>query len=212
LRGQAPHTSTVGTIENPRAVLTRTNAVAVERVLREQEAGRKVHLIGGGTELVSFARGALDLMNAQKRWTSHPDLQCFTSWGEVCDYVSQDEEGTDLKLNVDLINRFGAVQIINALDKRMPQERYADLVVSTAHKSKGCEWETVQLAHDFPSGIDKKGEPQPLDAEQWRLLYVATTRGQRAVDVSQVVPVTDLMDAAKLAQDEYEEPGQMALV
>lgn len=212
LRGLPTLNSVVGAVPNPRAVLTRTNAVAVERVLREQENDRKVHLVGGGGELVSFCRGALDLMNPQKRWTGHPDLQCFTSWGEVCEYTSQDEEGTDLKLNVDLINRFGAVQIINALDRRMPQERYADLVVSTAHKSKGCEWDTVELGHDFPSGVDKNGDPAPLDAEAWRLLYVAVTRAKHAVDVGSVQPINDLMEEAQLATAEYEEPGQMALV
>ncbi len=51
----------------------------------------------------------------------------------------------------------------------------SDLAISTAHKAKGLEWDRVQLAEDFPNDPDKANE------DELKLLYVAATRGRKAV-------------------------------
>ena len=169
--------STVGPLDEPRAILCRTNAKAVQTVLSAQREGRRVCLISGGGEVAAFARGALEL--SEKGWTPFPELACFSSWGEVQDYVENDPQGSDLKLLVGLVDEFGAEQILASLDRMIP-ERDASLIVSTAHKSKGREWESVQLASDFAEPKDG-GE---LSAGELRLLYVAVTRAQLRLDVS----------------------------
>jgi hypothetical protein len=174
LKGLASLHSTIEEIDRPRAILCRTNAVAVERFLSALQHGQRPHLVGGGTEVVRFARAAVDLKEG--RSTTHPELACFTSWGEVQTYVSDDPQGSELKLMVDLVDRFGAERIIRSLE-RMPREDAADLIVSTAHKSKGREWPSVKLADDFPD------EPE---TEELRLLYVAVTRARQTLDVSNV--------------------------
>lgn len=166
--------SVVEPVADPDGLLTRTNAAAVRHVLGAIEAGTPVHLVGGGGEVVAFARAARDLMSGGR--TEHPDLACFDSWTEVREYVAQDEQGGDLRLLVSLVDEFGVDVILNALD-RMPREEDAELIVSTAHKSKGREWAAVQLAEDFPA------EPT---GEELRLLYVAVTRARLRLDVSAV--------------------------
>lgn len=166
--------SRVEEVDDPDVILCRTNATAVRNFLDALAVGRRPHLVGGGKDVVAFAEGAKDLM--QKGWSSHPELACFSSWGEVQFYVEQDEQGGDLRLLVKLIDEFGADTIIEAL-RRMPNEPVADLVISTAHKSKGREWATVQIASDFPD------EPK---GEELRLLYVAVTRAKRRLDVTGV--------------------------
>lgn len=72
----------------------------------------------------------------------------------------------------------------------MPTEASADVVISTAHKSKGREWQSVQLAGDFPD------EAAGSDAEL-RLLYVAATRGRLELDVSQtILGVEEVVDVS----------------
>jgi hypothetical protein len=164
--------STVEQVDAPDVILCRTNATAVRHVLASIAAQRTVHLVGGGREVIEFAKAAQKLM--EQGWTEHPELACFASWGEVQDYVEQDEQGGDLRLLVNLIDEFTAAVIIEAL-QNMPREADADLIVSTAHKSKGREWDTVQLADDFPA--------EPKDAEL-RLLYVAVTRARLTLDVT----------------------------
>lgn len=185
LRGLEAIRSTVAPLSAPRCVLSRTNATAVNRVLAEQKAGRHVHLLGGGTEVVNFAKAAADLQAGRSTW--HPELACFTTWGEVQAYVEQDPQGSELALLVGLVDTYGVATIIEALERMCP-ELAADVVVSTAHKAKGREWATVQLADDFPDprlSFDAMVDPRLAEPEL-RLLYVAVTRAQEVLDVSRV--------------------------
>ena len=51
-------------------------------------------------------------------------------------------------------------------------EKEADIIISTIHKSKGREWDSVLVENDF--NISEK-----TSDEEWNLLYVAITRAQK---------------------------------
>ena len=182
IRGYSMIDSKVQFIDHPNVFLTRTNAVAVGKLLTELEHERKVHIVGGGGDVISFARAADNLKQGRK--TEHADLACFDSWTEVLEYVRDDEQGSDLKLFVDLVEQYGTEKIIAALDAMVPEDR-AELVISTAHKSKGREWNLVQLANDFPDPNDEE-RPRPVSPEELRLLYVACTRAKFELDITAV--------------------------
>lgn len=168
----------VGEIERPDVMLFRTNAKAVATALQELRAGTRVALVGGADEVVNFARSADELKNGGRAW--HPDLACFDTWGEVQDYVQNDPNGSELKLLVELCDDFGADVIVAELS-RCTDERRAELVLSTAHKSKGREWGEVALADDYPDP-----ENRDVSDEDKRLLYVAATRAKTGLDVESV--------------------------
>lgn len=178
LKGFAAIPSRLEVLPEPRAFLCRTNALAVSTLIGTIAKGRKGFLVGGGADVTAFVKAAQELQRGQA--TSHPELACFNSWGEVQEYVKEDE-GEDLKLMVKLIDEFTAEAILEALAKMPAYERDADLVISTAHKSKGREWPTVKLGSDFPSC----GDMQDADA---KLLYVAVTRAQEVLDISSCPP------------------------
>lgn len=184
--------SVVGPVADPNAILCRTNAAAVDAVLAAQQAGGRPHLVGGGSEVVSFAKAALELQQQGRCW--HPELACFDSWNEVVDYVEHDQLGGELRLMVNLVEKYGVPTILRALE-HMPLEEHATVVVSTAHKAKGREFDSVRLAGDFPQRAELPGEPAPSDAEL-RLLYVAATRAKRELDVTACSILTDPEDEA----------------
>lgn len=177
MRGLPSIPSRVAPVAEPRCYLYRTNAGAIGQVMMAVGEGKRPFLLGNIKEAMDFCKAALDLQNRMP--TSHPDLGCFSDWEEVEEYAGTDE-GADLKLMVKLVNEFGAQEIINAL-KDMPKEEDADLVVSTAHKSKGREWDTVRLGTDFPPS-NRMTDPDI------RLLYVAATRAKLVLDVSECPP------------------------
>lgn len=156
------------------AILCRTNAMAVSRLLAAIADGKRPFLVGGGSDVIAFVEAAQHLQEG--RSTSHPDLACFGSWTEVQEYSKQDE-GEDLRLLVKLIDSFGTGKILGAL-RAMPAEKDADIVISTAHKSKGREWNRVNLAADFPT------KSKCSDSDR-KLLYVAVTRAKHLLDVSE---------------------------
>lgn len=172
LTGNPAIDSKLERLDLPRAILVRTNATALTYLMALQEKGRAAHLVGGGTDLVAFARAAEELQNVGH--SSHPDLVCFDSWAAVREYVQGDEGGEDLRLMVKLTDSFGPAAIVAAIEQ-MPREERADVTISTAHKSKGREWKSVQLAGDFPQTADSG----PADL---RLLYVAVTRAKEVLD------------------------------
>lgn len=170
MRGTPSIPSRVGKVDPHDTILCRTNARSITETLLAQSDGKRVHVVGGGAEVKRFAAGAKQLIEEHR--SSHPDLACFGSWTEVLEYVESDPQGGDLRLLVDLVEKFGADEILKALEQ-MPSQAEADLIVSTAHKAKGLEWDRVLIAQDFTRYED--------DAEL-RLLYVAATRGRLVLD------------------------------
>ncbi|MFJ4009411.1 UvrD-helicase domain-containing protein [Streptomyces sp. NPDC090026] len=180
LTGYAPCTSTVGQVDNPDAILCRTNAGAMGIVMEALAAGRKTALVGGGGDIKRLAWAAEALQSGQP--TDHPEFMGFPSWDALCEYA--EEEDGSLRVLVKLINEHGTSRIVEAADG-LCSEQQAELVVSTAHKAKGREWPAVRIHSDF-----RAPKPHPetglviLPREEGRLAYVAVTRAREVLDAT----------------------------
>lgn len=168
--------SSVEEVYDPKAILCRTNAGVIQHVMQEQEKHRKVAILGRTQELIDFALACGNLQKGIR--TGHHELAPFKSWSEVKHYVERfPEETHEIKTMIDLVDRFGVDSLVNAL-KKVVSESEADVLISTAHKAKGREWETVKLAGDYL-------HPMDMDAEDLRLAYVSVTRAIRQLDMSE---------------------------
>nr|WP_281199170.1 UvrD-helicase domain-containing protein [Micromonospora pallida] len=87
--------SRVGPVDEPDAILCRSNGGAVLRVMDAIDQGRRVALVGGGTDIRRMAEAAQRLQ--AKLPTDHPELFAFQSWAEVQEYVEHDASGSDLR-------------------------------------------------------------------------------------------------------------------
>lgn len=158
----------------PKAILCRTNGEAMNQVMTLLAAGVRVALAGGGNDIRALARAAQELKSGRR--TSHPELYVFETWGALQDYVENDHAGRDLKPFVDLIDVHGPETVLEAVDA-LVEEKSCTTLVSTAHRSKGREWDSVKIAHDFQEPSD--GELSKVDG---MLAYVAVTRARRQLD------------------------------
>jgi superfamily I DNA/RNA helicase len=175
VRGNPNLASTIGRVPTPAAVLCRTNAGAVAAVMTFLENGRVPALVGGADDLVRMAEAARDLKAG--RPTSHPELFPFKTWTEVVQY-SEESEGADLRVFVRLVDEHGPTRIIDALTRTVGEDQ-AQVVVSTAHRSKGREWPTVTIADDFPEPT----EDEEIERADAMLAYVAVTRAKTGLDL-----------------------------
>lgn len=173
-------------VADPDAVLTRTNAGAIGVVLEALAADKTVHLVGGGGEVERFAKAARELQQTGK--TDHPELLIFESWTEVQDYVASDPQGSELALLVKLIDQNGVDAVLRAVANTVSEEE-ADLVVTTAHKSKGREWDAVRIYSDFPPNTESDSDN--------RLLYVAVTRARKVLDITSCAPAVAIVSGFK---------------
>ena len=174
---------------NKDAILCRTNASAMLRLLAGLKNGHKVALQADSDRLLKFCTAAENL-KAGKPAYGVPELAYFYNWGDVQDY-SETGEGSDLKTMVKLVDDHGTHVLKQAVNS-LSDPRDADYVISTAHKSKGLEWSRVQLDDDFYYDVTTHGVK--ISPEELRLLYVACTRAQQNLDIHHI---SDLISGLK---------------
>jgi hypothetical protein len=181
--------STIDFLTDPDAILCRTNAGVIQHAMAAQAQGQKVAIVGGTGEIKSFTEAARDLMSG--RSTSHRDLAIFKSWHDVLQYVEQGE-GQDLKVMVSMITKYGVEAILEVCEASVNDEKNADVIVSTAHKAKGREWNKVRIADDFKAPEEKGAMPS---RPELMLMYVGITRAKQVLDHSSLSWVDDLVAA-----------------
>ena len=177
----------------PAAILCRSNAETVRQALAGLAAGLRVAIAGGGTSIRGLAVACLELKDG--RGTSHPELFAFNTWGEVQDYVEEADDAGELRTFVTLIDEHGAEEVIAAMDQLVDEEparrgrgysgrpwSAPDVVVSTGHKAKGREWQSVRIGDDFQEPVEADGRPAPISRADANLAYVAVTRARRELD------------------------------
>ncbi len=201
VKGQSSIKSSVEKLSSPKAILCRTNAGVIQQVMNELGKNRKVAILGRTQELIDFAEACGKLQNGKK--TSHYELTPFNSWAEVKIYVAKyPKETHEIKTMIDLVDRFGVTALIDAL-KQVVHESDSDVLISTAHKAKGREWDTVKLAGDYL-------HPTDMDVEDLRLAYVSVTRAISKLDMSEwaLIAPRDFLNQEELLEEKIEEENQ----
>jgi hypothetical protein len=179
VRGLSDVRSSVGMLQDPDAVLCRTNFGAIVSLQEAQARGQRAALLGNVKEgLQEFARGCLRLIKGQK--TGHPELAIFKDWEAALNWADDDDEEestSDTAMLIRLVEGVGAGKLLRALDD-VVEEELADVTISTAHRAKGREWNRVRLAGDFK-------HPEDMTEDELKLTYVAVTRAKQKLDISE---------------------------
>lgn len=168
------------------AVLCRGNAGVLREAIAALDAGKRVAVVGGTAEAVKLLTAAYELFSAGK--TGHPELGLFENWTEFSDH-SETDEGGAFRPIVKTVSEYadGIPNLCRRLEVECVDEQQRhDIVISTAHKAKGREWDEVRLAGDFPrlvSPPDGPGEEASLNREEGNLLYVSITRARKRLNI-----------------------------
>ncbi|WP_431728533.1 UvrD-helicase domain-containing protein [Verrucosispora sp. TAA-831] len=180
LKGLPSIDSRLAPLDAPNAVLCRSNAGAIAAVMKAVAADKRAALVGGGDEIRRLAEAAQELMDG--KGTSHPELVAFQDWDQVREHAEQDQAAGSLQVLVKLVDEHGPEKILEIVGGLVGEDR-ADVIVSTAHKSKGREWDTVRINGDFREPReDPKTGAAVFVADELRLAYVAVTRGRKILD------------------------------
>jgi superfamily I DNA/RNA helicase len=172
------------------AVLARTNAAVILEVLEAINAGHHPHVCGGTKDITRLLGDVYELKAGKPALS--PEFFGFQQWKDVVEF-SDTEEGGSLRAFVRLVQQYGEAKLWAAIKKAVPREEDADVILSTAHKAKGREWESVRLASDFVSSTGS----DPIAASEVRLFYVAMTRAKERLIVDPDVLRTFTTDAWK---------------
>jgi superfamily I DNA/RNA helicase len=170
------------------AILARTNARLFESLA---SIDRPFHLVGGMDELRIQLRSARALRAGRHGSVVDPSIARFTHWRALEQAAEQGD--AEMRRMRDIVDKHG--DRLDALLERLAQlhrldEAAAQVVVSTAHKAKGREWDSVVVLDDFepPAELAARRRSDAERAEdadqQINLLYVACTRARRHLQLA----------------------------
>lgn len=191
--GQPQHTRMSVDTSKSFAVIARTNAVIFEEAVRFLDLGRRYHFVGG-TEGYKLEK-ILDvyyLSIGDRGLVRDAYLRSFGSFEELA-VLAEEAEEPELKHLVRVVIDYGhrvpgLIDEIKSRHLEMPKEAWGGfdgLFFSTAHKSKGLEFEQVWLADDYMRFFEdgRELEVDEVEQEEVNILYVAMTRARAAIRI-----------------------------
>ena len=165
------------------AILARTNARLFQSL---STIDRPFHLVGGIRDLDRQLRSAQALAQGQRHRVTDESIARFSTWRSL-EYAADHGDG-EMRRMRDIVDQHGP-RLSGLLDRlgglHRDAEADAQIVVSTAHKAKGREWDNVIVLDDFDPPADlaarRRGDAKKtVDTDQQiNLLYVACTRARR---------------------------------
>jgi len=193
----------LGFPEPPFTVLARTNVGAIKAILslHDLHLGR-VHVVGGVEELCWLLEDVGALKEGGERRKPHPELVGVRSWEELEELAGVSPQ---IKVLLELVRGRDPYGLADYLRRAQVPAHGARLVVSTAHKAKGREWDRVLLWEDFPAWWEDGwrpfgGEPDP---EEENLFYVATTRARRHLSLAKLPTALEAIADTEEEEDDY---------
>ena len=161
------------------AILCRKNVSAIWRLAAGVEAGHRPSIRMSPAEILAYADGADRLLEGRRAYRPAA-FSLFETWKDAQTFA-RSAAGADLLPVVRIVDEFGT-GYLRSLAQRITPEAQADYVISTVHRAKGLEWKRVKVINDF---LFKYADGRlTLEEDELRLLYVAFTRAQHVLDVS----------------------------
>ena len=158
-RGEIRHVKKVTrNVRKGSTILARRNATLFRLAIDALEEGKKVHFAGG------IAKYDLELLTAIADLDSghaviHPFIRRFKGVGQLANYAEEVSEN-DILMFAKLVKSTGGNEVKEALKELLKLDSWVlqdpiehiplcDYLLTTAHRSKGLEFENVTVADDF---------------------------------------------------------------
>lgn len=148
----------------------------------------------------------VDSVNALRRGdiekVKHETVLPYATWDEFVDCAESDPDAKRL-LNIVVSGKANTIAHTLRTHRNSPT---AKVTLTTAHKSKGLEWDQVVVANDFPSNYNKEREWVGLEEAERNLLYVAHTRCIKCLQWNSTVQ--EIIDIKRVEQQEHTRPKE----
>lgn len=188
-------------------VLCRSVAGVISAAIEALSKGKTLYWVGG---VDSYPFSDLEDLywlskTDHKRVKNKKMLKDFKS---IQNYISVAEETQDPEMTrgISLLKNHGdipdLIRNISLYTTDNPDD--ADVILSTAHKCKGLEWDNVVLFDDFPDIFNPKMD-ELVRNDEINLLYVAATRAMKCLAIN--TPIKKSLDKARAMALKEAEPA-----
>jgi hypothetical protein len=170
-------------------VLNRTVVGVIQTAIDEVERGKIIYW-NGGIEAYQIS-DIEDLYHLKKdkkdEITNRRLLNQFPSY-DLYEQAAEEAKDPEMTRLVKILrDQMDIPRLLASLRKNIALEpEEADVIVSTVHRSKGLEWDTVVLENDFPDlfNQDDRKLTEEQRADELNLLYVACTRAKNELVIN----------------------------
>jgi superfamily I DNA/RNA helicase len=164
--------------DEPYTIITRTNAHLFD-LLVEIIDKKEVYVIGHKEEIFNPILDAYHLYNGNLFKVKSSYIKSYRTFNKMKD-ISEKIDDIEISFLIKIVEKYTykIPEIINILEKKVKfHKKYADVILTTAHKSKGLEFFNVKLADDFFKLFNSKGNlNKNISESEVNIYYVAMTR------------------------------------
>lgn len=160
--------------DKPYTILFRKNLTLIHKAIDLISNGEDVNVNMDLRDFSNMLKSASELYLGNLSKVKHESIIPFSSWSELEEESRHD--GSLSKLCKIVVG--GECDKVISILHSFHNSPSAKIVLTTAHKAKGLEYDQVILADDFPSNYNNKGKFVGLTEEEENLLYVACTRAK----------------------------------
>ncbi|MNZ72272.1 hypothetical protein D3C78_906470 [compost metagenome] len=129
-------------------------------------------------DFINMLNSVVALSCGDMKNVKHEEVAPYPTWADLLDEVEY--VGGDIARITRIVAGDQAGRVLKALAEYKKPAK-PELTLTTAHKSKGREFDILVLADDFPSVYGKDGEWVGLEDAEVNLLYVAVTRTKKVL-------------------------------
>lgn len=183
------------------AYISRTNAGLMAEAMRMAEKGERIHFSGGIQKYpIRLVDDAYRLYKGQRNERMEPELKPFQTWADLVDHAEifkGSQEAILVKLITKKKDKIPALtEQVRRCNVEHPDQ--ATVILTSAHRSKGLEWDRVRLGDDFFNPFEERKQRDDEEAkseeeikrkqdEELNLLYVAATRAKKEIALNPVL-------------------------
>jgi superfamily I DNA/RNA helicase len=164
----------------------RTNAALLEEALRLIEQGKKIAIHVDVSDFVNKVESVAALSRGEVKKVKHQDIIIYNSWDDLVEEAKFSKG--ELARVVKMVATGQHIRVLNLLSNYKPVSN-PDIMLITAHKSKGLEFDVVVIGEDFEPLWDNEQtfKPEFISPSERNLLYVACTRAVEVLVISTMV-------------------------
>lgn len=185
------HFSIDSHLDKPFTILSRSVMGVISSGIWATSLGKKVFWVGGIGAYQT--KDVMDLYYLRAGRTSEIKCKIFLHrYSSYDDYVkiALETKDTEMRRAIRLLSEYKDIpeRLVKLHSLTVKSIQDADVVVCTAHRSKGLEFDIVSLNDDFPDIFDPFYEDkEQLRNDELNLLYVAVTRSLRILALNSSV-------------------------
>lgn len=157
----------------------RTNSALLEKAVELIEMKASIYVEADTKNFCKQLESAHALFTRNYKQVKHENIGCFSHWSDLLEAAKEDAELTRIAR---VVHDGATSDYIQKLQSVVSKDN-AEIILTTAHKAKGKEWNNVIIADDFHINKKSNNPLEGMNALETNLLYVACTRAINNLDL-----------------------------